>query len=344
MKRLVIPIIIGGLIFIVLAIPKAWLALAYLDEAGWAYAKTFFTRILIDFLFAWVIALVVWIQLERKPLVTTVAFCLSAIFVSAFWYSPIKNAPRSFRHEMAFIYEYVEAEPLRALPRAPSKRVAQSERDPAQAPGPAPSTVEQEPEPEPQGPEQQVEQTFYTILRAIKKYDYDTVLTLSDQKTWDYFTDLRELALTADRAVLEKLKPINRFQVLALRHLKGAQELVGMNEKRLFEQAVLQGWFYVGDKPDVRIDYIDLMPGGNEALADIIVKSIIPDERLEFTRDQGIWKMNLLQFLPRQEENMLTTLHEREQSEEEFFKNFLKQETGRDPSPDIWDPLLPEQG
>jgi hypothetical protein len=196
----------------------------------------------------------------------------------------------------------VEAEPLRALPRAPSKRVAQSEKAPELAPGTLPTTVEQEPEP--QGPEQHVEQTFYTILRAIKKYDYDTVLTLSDQKTWDYFTELRELALTADRAVLEKLKPINRFQILALRHLKGAQELVGMNEKRLFEQAVLQGWFYVGDKPDVRIDYIDLMPGGNEALADIIVKSIIPDERLEFTRDQGIWKMNLLQLLPRQEENM----------------------------------------
>ena len=159
MKLLVIPIIIGGLIFTVLAIPKAWLALAYLDEAGWPYAKTFFTRILIDFLFAWVIAWVVWIQLERKPLVTTVAFCLSAIFVTAFWYSPIKNAPRSFRHEMAFLYEYVEAEPLRALPRAPSKRVAQSEKSPELAPGTAPSTVEQELEP--QGPEQQVEQTRF---------------------------------------------------------------------------------------------------------------------------------------------------------------------------------------
>ncbi len=342
MKRLVIPIIMGGLIFTVLGIPKAWLALAYLDEAGWPYAKTFFTRILIDFLFAWVIALVVWIQLERKPLITTAAFCLSAIFVSVFWYSPIKNAPRSFRQEMAFLYEYVEAEPLRALPRSPGKRVAQSENSTEQVTGPNPPPVAQEPEP--QGPEQRIEQTFYTILRAIKKYDYDTVLTLSDQTTWDYFTELKELALTADRSVLEKLKPINRFQILALRHIKGAQELVGMNEKRLFEQAVLQGWFYVGDKPDVRIDYIDLMPGGKEAMADIIVKSVIPDERLEFTQDQGIWKMNLLKLLPRQEENMLTTLHEREQSEEEFFRNFLKQETGRDPSPDIWDPLLPEQG
>ena len=342
MKRLVIPIVIGGLIFIVLAIPKVWLAMAYLEEAGWPYAKTFFTRILIDFLFAWVIALVVWIQLERKPLITTAAFCLSAIFVSAFWYSPIKNAPRTFRQDMAFIYDYVEAEPLRALPRMQERRVSQSESPDQQVLPPDLSAVEEEVEP--QGPEDLVEQTFYTLLRAIKKYDYDTVLTLSDQKTWDYFTELKELALTADRSVLEKLKPINRFQILALRHLKGAQELVGMNEKRLFEQAVLQGWFYVGDKPEVRIDYIDLMPGGNEALADIIVQSIIPDERLEFTREQGIWKMNLLKLLPRQEENMLTTLHERNQSEEEFFNNFLKQETGRDPSPDIWNPLLPEQG
>jgi hypothetical protein len=102
----------------------------------------------------------------------------------------------------------------------------------------------------------------------------------------------------------------------------------------------------VGDKPEVRIDYIDLLPGGNEAIADIIVNSIIPDERLEFSRDKGIWKMNLLQLLPRQEEKILTTLLQRGQSEEEFFWNFLKQETGRAPSPDIWEPVIasPEQG
>lgn len=342
MKRLIVPIVVGGILFVVLAIPKVWLALAYMEEAGWAYAKSYFTRILIDFLFAWVISLVVWIQLERRPLITTAAFCLSAVFVSAFWFSPIKNAPRSFRQEMAFIYNYIEAEPLRALPRIPRKRVAPPEPSLEETRSPASPSLEEQPAA--QGPEQLIEETFYAMLRALKKYDYETILTLADQKTWQYFTELKNLALTADRSVLEKLKPINRFQILALRHIKNAQELADMNEKKLFEQAVLQGWFYVGDKPDVRIDYIDLLPGGTEAQADIIVKSIIPDERLEFTREQGIWKMNLLQLLPRQEENLMTTLHERGQSEEEFFKNFLKEETGRDPSPDIWEPLMPEQG
>ena len=342
MKRLIVPITVGGIVFAVLAIPKVWLALAYLEEAGWTYAKSYFTRILIDFLFAWVIALVVWIQLERRPLITTAAFCLSALCVSAFWFSPIKNAPRSFRQDMAFLYKYIEAEPLRALPRIPEKRVVKSEPSLNERPAPANPKVE-EPN-QRQGPEQLIEETFYAMLRALKKYEYEAVLTLADQKTWQYFTELKKLALTADRSVLEKLKPINRFQVLAMRHIKDAQELADMDEKKLFEQAILQGWFYVGDKPDVRIDYIDLLPGGTEAMADIIVKSIIPDERLEFTREQGIWKMNLLKLLPRQEENLMTTLHERGQSEEEFFKNFLKEETGRDPSPDIWDPLFPEQG
>jgi hypothetical protein len=342
MKRLIFPICIGSALFVVLAIPKVLLGLAFFDEAGWIYAKPYFVRLLIDFLFAWVVSLVVWLQLERRAWIATLAFCFSTLLVSAFWISSFKNAPRSFRQEMAFIYDYIEAEPVRALPRPP--QVAERSKPESESPIPEAPRVPEETVKV--GPEKQVEQTFYALLRALKKYEYDTVLTLADQKTWKYFAELKDLALTADRDVLEKLKAIDRFQVLALRHIKNGEELSNMTDKGLFEQAVLQGWFFVGDKPDVRIDYIDLLPGGNEAVADIIVNSIIPDERLEFTREQGIWKMNLLQLLPRQEEKILATLHERGQTEEEFFRNFLKQETGRDPSPSIWDPVLPnpEQG
>jgi hypothetical protein len=343
MKRLIIPSIIGLAFFGLMAIPKVVLSLAYLEEAGWLYAKPFFVRILVDFLFAWVVSLVVWLQLERRPWIALMAFAFATILVSSFWISSVKNAPRSFRQEMAFIYEYLEAEPLRALPRIPQALTKREE--PPAPPVPVATEVPEE-ETESVGPEKQVEQTFYAVLRALKKYEQDTVLALADKRTWDYFSEIKELALTAERAVLEKLKPIDRFQVLALRHLKDAKALTGMTEKKLFEQAIIQGWFYIGDKPDVRIDFIDLLPGGKEAEADIIVNSMIPDERLEFIQEQGIWKMNLLQLLPRQEENMLTALHERGQSEEEFFENFLKQETGRDPSPAIWEPLITpaEQG
>lgn len=337
MKRLILPITIGTLVFGVLAVPKLWLALAYLDEAGWIYAKSFFTRILIDFLFAWVISLVVWLQLERRAWIATLAFCFAVILVSAFWYKPVKQAPRSFRQEMAFIYDYIEADPLQELPRVPRSRMEKSEPAVTRA-EPMPEARMPE-EPEFAGPEKQIEETFYAILRAIKKYDADSVLTLSDQRTWKYFSELKDLALNAEREVLEKLKPIDRFQVLALRHIKDREQLTHMTVKGLFEQAVLQGWFYIGEKPDVRIDYIDLLPGGKEAMADIIVNSIIPDERLEFIQEQGLWKMNLLKLLPHQEEKLLTTLHERGQTEEEFLWNFLKQETGREPVPSIWEPL-----
>ena len=343
MKRLILPVFIGLVLFSALAVPKVMLGLAYLEEGGWSYAKPVCVRRFIDFLFAWVVSLVVYLQLEKRHWVATMAFCLATILVTASWISAFKRAPRAFRQEMAFIYDYVEAEPLRALPVIP-RGIVERERPQRTPSGPTAAEVREEAEM--LGPEKLVEITFYTVMRALKKYDYDVVLDRADKKTWDYFSEMKNLALTADRNVLEKLKPIDRFQVLALRHIKDREELSGMTEESLFEQAVLQGWFYVGDKPNVRIDYIDLMPGGKEAQADIIVNSIIPDERLEFSLDAGIWKMNLLQLLPRQEEKILTTLHERGQSEEEFFWNFLKQETGRDPSPDIWEPLdvVPEQG
>lgn len=345
MKRLLIPIIIGSVLFGALAVPKVVLGLAYFEEVGWIYSKPVFVRILIDFLFAWVVAIVVWLQLERRPWITTLAFCFSTLLVTAFWIAAFKNAPRGFRQNMAFLYEYIDANPLRALPKVPQD-IAERVEPEAGAPAQRGFPVEEN-EPEPMvGPEKQVEQTFYAVLKALKKYESSTVLTLADQNTWSYFSDLKNLALTADREVIEKLKPIDRFQVLALRHIKNREELAEITEEGLFRQAVLQGWFFVGDKPEVRIDYIDIMPGGNEAMADIIVNSMIPDERLEFSREKGLWKMNLLQLLPRQEEKILMTLHQKGQSEEEFFWNFLQQETGRKPSPDIWDPIIstPEQG
>jgi|GEM_PF-2480396 hypothetical protein len=345
MKRLIIPFLIGSVLFGVLAVPKVLLGLSYFEEAGWPYAKPFFVRIFIDLIFAWVVSLVVWLQLERRAWIATMAFCFSTLLVTAFWLSAFKNAPRGFRQNVAFLYEYIDAAPLRALPRVPTELVDRAEPKPAR-PVSKPTRENVKPEQVVLGPEKLVEQTFYGVLKALKKYESKTVLALADENTWDYFKDLKNLALTADREVIEKLKPIDRFQVLALRHIKDGDELTEMTEKSLFTQAVLQGWFFVGDKPEVRIDYIDILPGGNEAIADIIVNSIIPDERLEFSLDQGIWKMNLLQLLPRQEEKILTTLDQRGQSEEEFFWNFLKKETGRDPSPDIWEPVItsPEQG
>lgn len=343
MKRLLIPVLFGTLVFGVLAVPKVWLALGFFEEGGWIYAKTYFTRILIDFLFAWVIAVVVWLQLERRPWITTFAFCFSVLLASVFWFTPIKNAPRSFRQEMAFIYDFIEAAPMRELPRVP--RIVERGAEPANIQEKAPATARTF-EPVKLGPKEQVEKTFYSLLRSLKKYEYESVFTLADARTWTYFTELKELALTADREELEKLRPIDRFQVLALRHIKNAEQLSEINEKSLFRQAVLQGWFFVGDKPDVRIDFIDILSGGNEAQADIIVNSIIPDNRLEFIKEGGAWKMNLLQLLPTQEEKLMATFQERGQSETEFFWNFLKQETGKDPDPEIWDPVIevPEQG
>ena len=81
-------------------------------------------------------------------------------------------------------------------------------------------------------------------------------------------------------------------------------------------------------------------------MADIIVNSVIPDERLEFYRQGGSWKMNLLTLLPHQEEKLMATLRDNQQTEQEFFLDFLERETGKTPSPDIWNPVEnePEQG
>ena len=343
MKRLLIPGALCLLVFAALSIPKVQLGLAFLEEAGWMYAKPLFVRLVIDFLFGWVVALVVWLQLERRPWVSASAFCLSALVVSGFWITSIQNAPRSFRQDASYVYRFIEANPLRELRRVEPLKLSKSTQARSAGQKEEPTTPS---EAEAKGPEQEIEETFYTLMRALKRRDAETVLQLADERTWSYFSDLKDLALTADREVLEKLKPIDRFQVLALRHIRNPRDIAEITQKNLIIQAVNQGWFYLGDKPDVRIDFVDLLPGGNQAMADIIVNSVIPDERLEFIRQDGFWKMNLLTLLPRQEEKLMARLQETQQTEQEFFLDFLERETGKTPAPDIWDPVAtePEQG
>ncbi|MBC9889414.1 MAG: hypothetical protein F7B06_06090 [Opitutae bacterium] len=343
MKRLLVPGVLCLLVFAALSIPKFQLALAFFEDAGWRYAKPVFVRLVIDFVFGWVVALVVWLQLDKRPWVSASAFCLSTLIVSCFWITSIQNAPRSFRQDASYLYRFIEAKPLRVVRRVEPLKLPPStpvnSPTPKEEPG-APS------EPEVKDPEEEIEETFYTLMRALKKRDAATVLPLADERTWGYFSELKDLALTADREALEKLKPIDRFQVLALRHIKAPRDIARITRANLFMEAVVQGWFYVGDKPDVRIDFVDLLPGGNQAMADIIVNSVIPDERLEFYHQGGSWKMNLLTLLPHQEEKLMATLRDNQQTEQEFFLDFLERETGKTPSPDIWNPVEnePEQG
>lgn len=343
MKRLLVPGALCLLLFVALSIPKFQLALAFFEEAGWRYSKPLFVRLAIDFLFGWVVALVVWLQLDKRPWVSALAFCLSTLIVTSFWITSVQNAPRSFRQDASYLYRFIEAKPLRVV------RQVEQLKLPPSAPVNPPAPMEEPDAPaenEAKSPEEEIEETFYTLMRALKKRDAATVLPLADERTWDYFSDLKELALTADREALEKLKTIDRFQVLALRHIKTPGDIARITRENLFMEAVVQGWFYVGDKPDVRIDFVDLLPGGNQAMADIIVNSVIPDERLEFFRQGGSWKMNLLTLLPHQEEKLMATLRDKQQTEQEFFLDFLERETGKAPSPDIWNPVPdePEQG
>ena len=166
MKRLIIPGALCLLLFAVLSIPKVQLALAYLEEAGWSYAKLYFIRLLIDFLFAWVISLVVWLQLNRRPWVSGLAFCFSTLVVSAFWITSLQNAPRSFRQNAAYVYDFIEAKPLREFRRIQQVRIPKSTpaKPPLQRGEPKSPT-----ESVAKGPEQQIEETFYLIMRALKK-------------------------------------------------------------------------------------------------------------------------------------------------------------------------------
>lgn len=331
-----LPALIAALVFILFAIPKVLLGVSHFHLGGWDAARPVFSWLLMDLLFTWGVSWVIWLQMGKRHWPACASFCVSSALATLFWLTPFSEAPAEFREEMAFLYpartevqEFQKDTPVQDsdwLSRYDRLLAEQADE------GDSASALTEE---------EKIAETFDALLRALKTRDVAKVRLLSDQKTLAYFDQLRDMVWSADRKSLEKLKPIDRFQILVYRHILMHQDhrLHDITAESLFSQAVEQGWFYLGDGPDVRVDYIDLIPGGTEAHADIIIHSIIPDERMDFYKEGGIWKCNLLKLLPSQEEKLLANMHRQAQSEQEFLEDMLRRHTDAPMDPSIWKPL-----
>lgn len=331
-----LPALLAALLFIILAIPKVLLGVSYFHLGGWNEAKSIFSWLFMDFLFTWAIAWVIWLQMGKRAWPAFGSFCAASALATLFWITPFSEAPSSFREHVAFLY--------------PDKHNSQAE---PQLPKPSdddwltrykamlPEETNYTESKLALTPEEEIQETFDALLRALKTRDVAKVRLLSDKNTLQYFDQLRDMVWSADRASLEKLKPIDRLQVLVYRHILMHQDEARRNitSEALFTQAIEQGWFYVGDSPDVRVDYIDLIPGGTEAHSDIIINSIIPEERMDFYKEGGMWKCNLLKLLPSQQEKLLANMHQQALSEQEFLKEMLHRQTGTPMDSSVWTPL-----
>ncbi len=327
MKRLIYPISLAFLFFTLFAIPKVELGLSVYEEKGWMWAKPVFVRVLIDFVFAWIIASVIWMQLNRSHWLASVTFCTSTVLVSVFWIPPLKHAPQAFRDNHPVVYNYLETKPIQE-----QELVKASSIHSKIITSPISEPVRLLPE--------ELPSYFKEMIGALYHGKGRFVLNHGDMAILEYARTMRTVALEEGSIALRSRGFTDQMFVLSLRHYYSKEQLLALSDEEVFFHAINKSLLALGSSSDYRIDYVDIAEDGQSATAEMIIASTIPEEPVKFAMEDGVWRMSLLPLIPARDEILTLSAFNRGITVEELIFGFIGDESGRTPSPVLWE--IPE--
>jgi hypothetical protein len=149
-------------------------------------------------------------------------------------------------------------------------------------------------------------------------------------------------ALSADRKTLESLSLVNRFQVFLLRQRIPAETLKRLDGRSAFVYAVDRDW--IGKDSVVRTTLGTVTVAGNRASAEVLVGGQRAPHRFQFSKENGLWRFDLVQLLPSTDQALKAVARQRGLSEDEFVFSLIESVSGRRVEPTIWVPVQKRAG
>lgn len=187
--------------------------------------------------------------------------------------------------------------------------------------------------------QQAVRQTFnaykYALLNDLGPEATDMV----SEKTLRHYDQLRQYALASDATELKELTSFNRLVVLGIRHNVAPALLRKMQGKEIFAYGVKNQWVAKDSVAPFELGYINAY--GNYASGEILHKSMstqtTSEFRLEFRKENDVWRINLLPLLERIGRERSAQLNA-SQDENKAILTIIEQMSGRKVDASIWTP------
>jgi hypothetical protein len=154
--------------------------------------------------------------------------------------------------------------------------------------------------------------------------------------TIDYYGEIQELALYADKAELTKHPLFDQLQALSLRLLVPGKQLKQMSPTELFAHAVDNGWVLKNSVNQSVIGAITIK--GDSAEAVIMMAGKVAGGNFHFCREDGAWKFNLLTVIQHSRMQFEGVARHRGLSGEEMIMRILEQFPDEKVTPKIWKP------
>ncbi len=143
-----------------------------------------------------------------------------------------------------------------------------------------------------EGDAEAVRRVFSAYRSALLAGEGDAAAALLSRSTYDYYDEMRRLALYGDAATVQAQSLINQLQILMLRLRIPADELESLSPGELIAHAVDQGW--IG-----KSSVLETQPGKALAEGDVAVLHVRIDEQdagpaFHFRRESGAWRLDLV--------------------------------------------------
>ncbi len=183
-----------------------------------------------------------------------------------------------------------------------------------------------------------IQNTFKIYKKALKIKNGFQAVSLVSTGTIEYYEDLRKNLLNAKAIEVKRLPITKKVAILSLRLRISASELRQMNGKKLFIHSVSKGWVSKDSIKNVELG--DIKVNGNAARANIVSKGRKRKFQFPFSKEKGVWKLDLATMMNRMEKDMNTGLKRlakmRKMSEQDMVVFLVEGTTGLKVTSALW--------
>lgn len=142
--------------------------------------------------------------------------------------------------------------------------------------------------------EKHIQQTFQTYKSSVINDDGKAAIEVIDKRTINHYKRILELVISADSSAIETLPTMDKFFVLAIRHIIPADSIQLMTGDGLFIYAINKGM--IGKEGAMKIDIGNIAIEDNFAMAEFTSEGKMTGIKINFYKDEGNWKFDLSSF------------------------------------------------
>jgi hypothetical protein len=175
-----------------------------------------------------------------------------------------------------------------------------------------------------------IRETVRDYQDAVLRRDGPAAARLVSRESRGYYARMRQMAVSAPEAQVRAAPLMDRMTILMYRHRVPADQLRALDGDAAFEHTISDGWVTGMDGEDIAAR-AGIYGQGDRAI-------IRYDGDMHLVREEGAWRLDMMPSILAASDEFAEGMESRAE-QDEFLLFVMKESNGRDPSPDIWQPV-----